>query len=453
MEKKKIGGPVVSHHVTAGATYISMDVDGCGFCGLLAIVALSRVSTGTPFAEVFASSVNDITDETKGYLQCLRGIIVDMSDDRLQLRDGEESASFDDVVANPEHDIETMGMWRMVTLDPHGYVGNGQMELMAEYFGLDGFRIVRARGDGTLMPCDGNGPLLGERDDNLVLYDGYRHFKALVPEIPEVPEDVMAEVGVSTGDAGGATDAGDGGGEWRVMGKNGRVMTGGGAGGETSSPVDEVRTCQDSSLLRFSSGNQFSALRGEEDVADEMEDGAGTEEETGEGLCTEVETDEVSDEVAETDEVAVAVEDHITAFARVISFFFSVVFGVTVFIFDRIRVVLKVSPAPAPTPAPALSPADDVGRCPTKRDRSGRRMDGRRRARSGRGRGGRKYTKRGRGGSKFLKRGPATSGRVQRKCGHERGHGPQSRVGRTFVRGGAKSSDGKVCIPQFIFLL
>lgn len=426
--------------------------------GHLAIVALSRVSTGTPYAEVFAS-VNDITDETKGYLQCLRGIIVDMSDGRLQLRDGEESASFDDVVANPDHDIETMGMWRMVTLDPHGYVGNDQMELMAEYFGLDGFRIVRARGDGTLIPCDGNGPLLGKRDVNLVLYDGYGHFKALVPEIPEVPEDVMAEVGVSTEDAGGATDAGDGGDEWRVVGKNGRVMAGGGGGGETSSPVDEVRTCQDSSLLRFSSGNQFSALRGEEDAEDEMEDGAETEDETGEGLCTEVETDEVAetdevvdevaDEVAETDEVAVAVavEDHISAFARVISFFFSVVFGVTVFIFAWIGVVLTVSPAPAP------APADDVGQCPTRRNRSGRRMAGRHRARPGRGRGGKKYTKHGRGGSKYLKRGPARSGRVHRKRGRGRGHGPQSRVGCTFVRGGAKSSDGKVCMSQFIFLL
>ncbi|CAM9440263.1 unnamed protein product, partial [Pylaiella littoralis] len=55
----------------------------------------------------------------------------------------------------------------------------------------------------------------------------------------------------------------------------------------------------------------------------------------------------------------------------------------------------------------------------------------------------RKYTKHGRGGSKYLKRGSARSGRVQRKRGRGCGHGPQSRVGRTFVRGGAKSSDGK----------
>ncbi|CAM9581910.1 unnamed protein product [Pylaiella littoralis] len=308
----------------------------------------------------------------------------------------------------------------MVTLDPHGYVGQDQMNLLAEYFGLDGFRIVMARGDGTLMPCDGKGPLLGERDVNLVLYDGYGHFKALVPEIPEVPdvpEDVMAEVGISTEDAGGATDINGGGDEWRVVGKNGRVMTGGGGGGEARSPVDEVRSCQDLSLLRFSSGNQFSALRGEEDAADEMEDGAETEEETGEGLCTEVEmdevaetdevVDEVADEVAETDEVAVAVEDHITAFARVISLFFSVVFGVTVFIFGWIGVVFTAVPAPAaisfffsdvfgvtvfifgwigvvltisPAPAPAPAPVEDVGQCPTKRNRSGRRMAGRRRA-------------------------------------------------------------------------
>lgn len=125
-----------------------------------------------------------------------------------------------------------------------------------------------------------------------------------------------------------------------------------------------------------------------------MEDVTETEEETGEWLGTEAETDAV----AETDEVAV--EHHTTSFACAISFLLAVVFAVTVFIFGWIGVVLTVSPAPATVPAPA----DDIGQCPTTRNRSGRRMAGRRQARPGRGR----------GGSKYLKR-LARSGRVQRK--------------------------------------
>lgn len=74
--------------------------------------------------------------------------------------------------------------------------------------------------------------------------------------------------------------------------------------------------------------NQFNVLHGAEDAEDETEDETGTEEEEAhEWFCTEAE----ANEVVETDEVVV--EEHTNAVACAISFFFSVVFAVTMFIF------------------------------------------------------------------------------------------------------------------------
>lgn len=69
-------------------------------------------------------------------------------------------------------------MWKMVTLASRGHLDGFAMELLTEYFGLDGFRIVRAREDGLVVPCDYKGLNLSERDVRVVLFDGYGHFKA-----------------------------------------------------------------------------------------------------------------------------------------------------------------------------------------------------------------------------------------------------------------------------------
>lgn len=131
------------------------------------------ISAGMSYAMFFLAVNGELTDEMKEIVQYLRGIIVDMSDGRLQLEDGEESVLFNDVVNNSDHEIETKGMWRNVMLAPDGYLDKVAMMLLAEHFGLDGFRIVRARKDGLVEPCDFEGKGLSETDLHLVLYDGY----------------------------------------------------------------------------------------------------------------------------------------------------------------------------------------------------------------------------------------------------------------------------------------
>lgn len=72
-------------------------------------------------------------------------------------------------------------MWRQVTLAARGYLDGVAMDLLAEHFGLDWFRISRAREVGPGVPCDLNSRTWGKRDVYLVLYDGFGHLKALVP--------------------------------------------------------------------------------------------------------------------------------------------------------------------------------------------------------------------------------------------------------------------------------
>lgn len=140
------------YHTTGAVTYRSLDVAGGGMCGLLTLIALYMIFNGEPYAFVFAVVNGEVTSEMRGYVQCLRGIIVHMSNGRItHLGDGEESAPFDDVVDNPDHEIKTKGMWKKVTLATRGYLDGLAMVLLSEYFGLDGFRIIRASGDGLLV--------------------------------------------------------------------------------------------------------------------------------------------------------------------------------------------------------------------------------------------------------------------------------------------------------------
>lgn len=111
----------------------------------------------------------------------MKDTIVDLSDDRLMLKDGEESASFDDdVVHNLHHEIETKGMWRKMVRAPDGYVSKVAMKFAAEHLGLDGGMVVREDKDkdGLLVPCDLEGKELADTGVNLALYDRCGHFKA-----------------------------------------------------------------------------------------------------------------------------------------------------------------------------------------------------------------------------------------------------------------------------------
>ncbi|CAM9189687.1 unnamed protein product [Ectocarpus sp. 6 AP-2014] len=405
------------YHTPDGATYRSLDVAGGGMCAVLTLIALYMISNGDPYSFVFAAVCGEVTSEMRGYVQCLRGIIVHMSEGRItHLGDGEESAPFDDVVENPNHEIETKGMWRMVMLAARGYLGTLAMGLLAEYFGLNGFRVVRPDEDGLLVPCDLEGLTL-EGDVHLAMYDGFGHFKALVreephpqmternadeprveqtesaPEVaagadaeepdaeqtesaPEVAAGVEAdeprvEQTESAPEVAAGADAeeprveqteGDG---WHVVG---------GSGGKVNAHNDE-----ESNLLRFATGNKFIVLCDEEE-----DDGS--------------ENGEEADETREADRVEVGVDEGEEVDET----------------YERTE------------PDGATADAH-----PKTRNRAGRRVAGRRTAQPS--------SIRGRAGRKYLKRCHARNGRVQckRGCGHGRRLEPPSGAG--FVRGGGRT--------------
>lgn len=91
----------------------------------------------------------------------------------------------------------------------------------------------------------------------------------------------------------------------------------------------------------------------------------------------------------------------------------------------------------------------DSGHLPTFRNRSGRRMAGRRKAQPSR--------VKGKGGSKYLKRCPARNERVQRKRGRGRGQEGYRTTWSGVVRGGAQPGEEEVCLcvglPSVIILL
>ncbi|CAM9812390.1 unnamed protein product [Pylaiella littoralis] len=395
------------YHTSDGVKYRSLDVKGGGMCAILTLIALYMISNGDPYSFVFSAVYGEITSEMRGYVQCLRGIIVHMSEGRItHLEDGEESVSFDDVVENSNHEIETKGMWRMVMLAARGYLDRIAMNLLAEYFGLKGFRIVRPNRDGLLVPCDLKGLTLGEGDVHLAMFDGGGHFKALIREetpaqMTESAPDVTAgaeadEPRVEQTESAPDVTAGADADEPRVeQTESAPDVTAGAeadeprveqtesapdvtAGAEADEPRVEqtegdgwnvvcrsggkvnTHSDEESNLLRFATGNQFVVLRdGEED--DESENGE------------------------EADETYQRMEPH----------------GAT---------------------------ADAH---PKTLNQAGRRVSGRRKARS--------RSIKGRGGRKYLKRCPARNHRVQRKRGCGRGRRVEPPSGAGVVRGGGRT--------------
>lgn len=67
-------------------------------CGLLVLVALSMIFTGTSSTVVCTAVNGSLTDEIKEFVDYLHVIIVNKSHGRLTVEDGEEAASFDDMV-------------------------------------------------------------------------------------------------------------------------------------------------------------------------------------------------------------------------------------------------------------------------------------------------------------------------------------------------------------------
>jgi hypothetical protein len=161
-----------------GAQYMVLDVGGGGLCALLGVIALAMFAAGIPFEVIFATVSGELTGDVREYVQYLRTSIVSTCGDQFVFADGEELASFDDVIHKPSWVIMTRAMWERVTLYPTGYLDGRAVLLLAKFLGLDGFRIVKHE-DGLLVPCHASGHISDECP--MLMYDGHGHFKALIP--------------------------------------------------------------------------------------------------------------------------------------------------------------------------------------------------------------------------------------------------------------------------------
>ncbi|CBJ48971.1 hypothetical protein Esi_0102_0084 [Ectocarpus siliculosus] len=167
------------YFTTKGAQYMALDVGGVGLCALLGVIAVAMDDVGTPCEEIFEAVSGELTDVMTEYVQSLRANIVSTCGDQFAFKDGEELASFDDIVHDPMWVIATRAMWELVTLHPTGYLDGRAVWLLAKFLGLHGFRIVKHE-DGHLVSCDAGGPISSE-ECPMMLHDGYGHFKALIP--------------------------------------------------------------------------------------------------------------------------------------------------------------------------------------------------------------------------------------------------------------------------------
>ncbi|CAM9632969.1 unnamed protein product [Ectocarpus sp. 13 AM-2016] len=162
-----------------GRKHMALDVGGGGLCALLSVIALVMYTEGTPCEEILAAVSGELTDDMKEFVQSLRANIVSTCGDQFAFEDGEELASFNDIVHNPMWVIVTRAMWELVTLHPTGYLDGRGVWLLAKFLGLLGLRIVKHE-DGHLVPCDAGGPISSE-ECPMLLHEGNGHFKALVP--------------------------------------------------------------------------------------------------------------------------------------------------------------------------------------------------------------------------------------------------------------------------------
>lgn len=172
----------------------------------------------------------------KKYVQTLRDQVVEMSRNFFDFADGEEFADFDDVVDNPMWAIMRRGMWERVMLCSYGQFDGKAILLMGKVLPLEGLRIAK-HANGILAPGDAQGPLPSEHCP-MVLHDGYRHFKALLP-FCEISESEASGGTDGELEGSGGTDEEEGGhardygvGEYGQRRRGARcTMRGGGGGG------------------------------------------------------------------------------------------------------------------------------------------------------------------------------------------------------------------------------
>lgn len=144
---------------TDGNTLVRVSNAGRSMCGLLTIITLWMLSVGIPYDTVIAAVNGELTQEMEDMVQKLREDIVDAADGHIAyaplVNDGtEESRPFEEVVDDPGHILETLEMWKKVTISPRGVIDGIAMVIAAEKKGLSGFLVISSNNEGELVPID-----------------------------------------------------------------------------------------------------------------------------------------------------------------------------------------------------------------------------------------------------------------------------------------------------------
>lgn len=170
-------------HDTGGNTVMMMPNNGLGRCALLTLITLRDLRDGIPYDAVFASVNGELTAEMEGRVQQLREDIVAAADGHEKcdslLGDGSrEPREFVDVAYDTKYDIETMEMFKEVTLCADGYIDWRAVMIRAELLRLDGFRIVESNKEGKLLS------VLGRHESTegipMARYYHWGHYEAVV---------------------------------------------------------------------------------------------------------------------------------------------------------------------------------------------------------------------------------------------------------------------------------
>ena len=128
-----------------------------GSCAALSLICLHDLGVGIPYETVLASVNGVLSAEMKARVRKLREDIVAAAAGGHEKCEGllgqgaVESLPFDDVVYNSKHIIETLEMFKAVTLCDDGYLDWRAVMIGAELLKLDGFRIASSDNDGKLL--------------------------------------------------------------------------------------------------------------------------------------------------------------------------------------------------------------------------------------------------------------------------------------------------------------
>lgn len=159
---------------------------GSSNCALLTLLTQWMRSVGIPSDTAVVAVNGKLSPEMVERVKWLRKAIVDASHghplcENLDDDGTKETRSFEEVVQDPNHIIETREMWELVTLCLHGYLDGRGLMIGAEILGMHEFKIVSADGDGNVRPVDGwFDSTVGVP---MAIHHAYGHYEAVFPRV------------------------------------------------------------------------------------------------------------------------------------------------------------------------------------------------------------------------------------------------------------------------------